>query len=85
MELYDNCLLHIIHINEKQDISFIAIQESSICEAFYSFFRSLNTTEYSIAKEDQKVIISKEIRKLENEFSKNRFTPQTVQKLDFEA
>ena len=75
LELYDNCLLHIIHINEKQEISFIAIQESSICEAFYSFFRSLNTTEYSLANEEQRLIISNEIRKLETAVSKNHSTP----------
>ena len=75
MELYDNCLLHIIHINENQEISFIAIQESSICEAFYTFFRSLNTTEYSLSQDEQRIIISREIRKLEGSVSQNRFTP----------
>lgn len=72
-------------LNEKHEISFIAIQESSICEAFYSFFHSLNTTDYSLAKEEQRLIISNEIRKLETAVSQNRFAPQTIQKVDFQA
>lgn len=76
MELYDHQLLNIIHVGNDRKISFIAIDESSICEAFESFFHSLNASEYYCGTETQEQMISKEIRLLK-ENTRNSFPPPT--------
>ena len=77
MELYNHRILHIIHVGENLEISFIAIRESSICEAFETFFQSLNASEYHYEKEIQDHLIHKTIRELERN-SKNSFFPHTL-------
>ena len=74
IELYDHQLLHIIHVSRNKEISFISIRESSICEAFEEFFRSLNNSEYYCEKDDQKKSLLKMIHSLERNV-KNRITP----------
>ena len=77
MELYNHRILHIIHVGENLEISFIAIRESSICEAFETFFQSLNASEYHYVKVIQDHLFHKTIRELERN-SKNSFFPHTL-------
>ena len=77
VELYDHQLLNIIHVGNDRKISFIAIDESSICEAFESFFRSLNASEYYCGTETQEQMISKVIRLLKENIRNSFFPPHT--------
>lgn len=61
LELYDHHLLHIIHVGKDGRLSFIAIHENSICEAFKSFFLSLPGSEYDYGKEKQKSFLQESI------------------------
>lgn len=44
--------LYLINLADKDNISFIIIQESSICHAFTEFFRLLKDSEYIVSEKD---------------------------------
>lgn len=52
IELHNNHCLHLFSLKEDFQFSFIKIEESSICEAFYDFFDSLSSSELSYSKEE---------------------------------
>ncbi len=65
IELRDRRILHLIHITAKNDISFVTIQESSICDAFAEFFELLAESEYVFSDEQFKAILHKLLNKVE--------------------
>lgn len=65
IELRDRRILHLIHITAKNDISFVTIQESSICDAFAEFFELLAESEYVFSDEQFKTILHKLLNKAE--------------------
>lgn len=67
IELRDRRILHLIHITAKNDISFVTIQESSICDAFADFFETLAESEYVFSDSQFKSILCKELSKIEHQ------------------
>lgn len=57
--------LYLINLADKENISFIIIQESSICHAFTEFFQLLTNSEYIVPEEDTLDIFQKNINILE--------------------
>lgn len=67
IELRDRHVLHFIHLNDKNDISFVTIQESSICDAFAEFFEILAESEYVFPDDQFRVMLHKQLAKLEHQ------------------
>ncbi len=65
IELRNNHSLFLINLADKTNISFIIIQESSICNAFSEFFQSLSDSEYITPEKQTRTLIQKYIEQLE--------------------
>lgn len=63
-ELQGTKLLQIIRLKSLKDIDFITIVESSICEAFYEFFKSLKTSKYIYEEEQEQTYLKEKISQL---------------------
>ena len=64
IELRNNHSLFLINLADKANISFIIIQESSICNAFSEFFHLLADSEYITPENQTRTLIQKYIRQL---------------------
>lgn len=64
IELRNNHSLFLINLADKANISFIIIQESSICNAFSEFFQLLADSEYITPENQTRTLIQKYIRQL---------------------
>ena len=64
IELRNNHSLFLINLADKTNISFIIIQESSICNAFSEFFRSLTDSEFITPENQTRTLIQKYIEQL---------------------
>ena len=64
IELRNNHSLFLINLADKTNISFIIIQESSICNAFSEFFQLLADSEYITPENQTRTLIQKYIRQL---------------------
>ena len=64
IELRNNHSLYLINLADKANISFIIIQESSICNAFSEFFQLLADSEYITPENQTRTLIQKYIRQL---------------------
>lgn len=64
IELRNQHSLFLINLADKANISFIIIQESSICNAFSEFFQSLADSEYITQENQTRSLIHKYIRQL---------------------
>ena len=60
----NNHSLFLINLADKANISFIIIQESSICNAFSEFFQLLADSEYITPENQTRTLIQKYIRQL---------------------
>ena len=64
IELRNNHSLFLINLADKTNISFIIIQESSICNAFSEFFQLLADSEYITPENQTRTLIQKYIQQL---------------------
>ena len=64
IELRNNHSLFLINLADKANISFIIIQESSICNAFSEFFQLLADSEYITPENQTRTLIQKYIQQL---------------------
>lgn len=64
-ELHDTQVLKVGRIENLKVIDFMIINESSICEAFYLFLKSLSSSSYIYTPEETKTYFSKKISELE--------------------
>lgn len=64
IELRNNHSLFLINLADKANISFIIIQESSICDAFSEFFQLLADSEYITPENQTRTLIQKYIQQL---------------------
>lgn len=64
IEIYGRKQLNFMQIDDSLNVSLFIITESSICEAFYDFASSLETSEYILSEEISSQIIKQHLTDL---------------------